>query len=192
MFSQRRREINISAGIPHVENLHELLSLPSSIFLRAAYQRVLGREADEAGLLNYMEALSQGFGKDYILISLMNSDEARRLIGKNKPGAASANSDLLSRELAQLYELHNKSWFAKRIFRMRRSSAKVKKLNILEFRLESMFLSMLDQVKSEILQEIIHRSDVRYEVGKPAQDNSRTVKVIQAQRRSVSRPASEG
>ena len=192
MFLQRRREIKSSAGIPHVENLHELLSLPSSLFLRAAYQRVLGREADEAGLLNYMEALSQGFGKDSILISLMNSDEARRLTNANKLGGVSANSDVLSRELAQLCELHNKNRLMHRIFRGRRSCVKRKELNALEFKLESMFLSMLDQVKSETLRDIIYRFDLHHEVGKPTQSNLRTVKVIQAQRRSVSRPASEG
>jgi len=191
MFLQRRREINSSVGIPHVENLHELLSLPSSLFLRAAYQRVLGREADQAGLLNYMEALSQGFGKDSILISLMNSDEARRLTNANKPGVASANSDVLSRELAQLCEVNHKNRLVHRIFRGRRRGVKRKELNALEFRLESMFLSMLGQVKSETLQETTYRLGLHHEVGKPAQSNLRTVKVIQAQRRSVSRPASE-
>lgn len=153
---------------------------------------MLGREADEAGLLNYMEALSQGFGKDSILISLMNSGEARRLTRENKPGVASANSDVLSRELAQLCEEHNKIRLADRIFRGRRSSNKRKELNVFEFRLESMFLSMLSQVKSEISQEITHRLDLHHKVGKPAQNNSRTVNVIQAQRRSVSRPGREG
>ena len=189
---QRRREINSLAGIPYVENLHELLSLPSSLFLRAAYQCVLGREADEAGLLNYMEALSQGFGKDSILISLMNSDEARRLTNSNKLGVASANSDVLSRELVQLCEMHNKNRLVHRIFRGRRSRVKRKELNALEFKLESMFLSMLGQVKSEILQEIPYPLDLHREVGKPAHSNLRTVKVIQTQRRSVSRPGSEG
>lgn len=192
MFLRRRREINRSAGIPHVENLHELLSLPSSIFLRAAYQLVLGREADEVGLLNYMEALSQGSGKDSILISLMNSDEARRLTNANKSGLAPANSDVLSRELAQLYEARNKNGLIHRIFRSRRSRVNIKELNALEFKLESMFLSMLRQVKSETLQEITCRLDLHHEAGKPAQSNLRTVKVIQAQRRSASRPGSEG
>jgi len=153
---------------------------------------VLGREADKAGLLYYMEALSQGFGKDSILISLMNSDEARRLTGENKPSVASANSDVLSRELAQLCEDHNKRRLMDQIFRRRRSSVKKKELNVLEFRLESMFLSMLSEVKSEILQEITQRLDLHQGVGKPAQNNSRTVNVIQAQRRSVSRPGREG
>ncbi|WP_189338444.1 DUF4214 domain-containing protein [Sphingobium sp. SCG-1] len=168
------------------------MSLPSSLFLRAAYKLVLGREADETGLRNYMEALSQGFGKDSILISLMNSDEARRLTGENKPGVASAKSDVLSRELAQLCEDRNKRRLTDRIFRSGRSSAKRKELNVLEFRLESMFLSMLSQVKSEILQGMTHRLDLNHEVGKPAQNNSRTVNVIQAQRRSVSRPGRDG
>lgn len=191
MFLQRRRKINSSAGIPHVENLHELLSLPSLLFLRAAYQRVLGREADQAGLLNYMEALSQGFGKDSVLISLMNSDEARQLTNANNPSVSSANSDALSRDLAQLCEGRNKNWLVHRIFRGKRSGVKRKELNALEFRLESMFLSMLDQVKRETLQETTRRLDLRHEVDKPAQSNLRNVKVIQALRRSVSRPASE-
>jgi len=161
---------------------------------------VLGREADDTGLINYMEALSQGFGKDSILISLMNSDEARLLIGENKPCVASDNSDVLSRELAQLYEAHKKSRRAGRIFRSRRSGVKRTELNVIEFRLESMFLSMLSEVKSEILQEITHRLDFHHEVGldfhhevvKTAQNTSHTVNVIQAQRRSVSRPGREG
>jgi len=192
MFLQRRREINNSSGNPHVENLHELLSLPSSLFLRAAYQCVLGREADETGLLYYMDVLSQGFGKDSILISLMNSDEARRLINANKSGVASANSDVLSRELAQLFRARNKNRLVHRIFRGKESRVKRKELNALEFKLESMFLEMLDKVKRETLQEMAYRLDLRHEVGKPAQNNLRTVKVIQAQRRSASRPGGEG
>ncbi|WP_084694309.1 DUF4214 domain-containing protein [Sphingobium sp. YBL2] len=191
MFLQRRREINSSAGIPHVESLHELLSLPSALFLRTAYQRVLGRDADEAGFLNYMKALSEGYGKDSILISLMNSDEARQLANANKRDGASANLDVLSRELAQLCEAHNKNGLVHRFFRGWRSRVKRKELNALEFKLESMFLSMLAQVKSETLQEITYRADLHHEGGKPAHSNLRTVEVIQAQRRSVSRPASE-
>lgn len=153
---------------------------------------MLGREADEGGLLYYMEALSQGLGKESILISLMNSDEARRFAGENKPDAAAANSSMLSRELAQLCEAHKKKRFVHRIFRNRRSRAKIKELNALEFRLESIFLSMLSQTKTEILQEITRRLDLHHEMGRPSQNNSRTVNVIQAQRRSVSRPGREG
>lgn len=175
-----------------METLPELLLLPSSLFLRAAYKLVLGREADKTGLHYYMEALSQGFGKDSVLISLMDSDEARRLTGDNKPRVASASPDVLSRELVHLRKAHNKWRFAHRIFRRRKSSSRRKDLNILEFRLESMFLSMLDQVKSEILQGTSPRMDLHHEVAKPAQNNSRIVNVIQAQRRSVSRPGREG
>lgn len=153
---------------------------------------MLGREADEAGLLHYMEVLSQGFGKDSILITLMNSAEARRFAGENKLDVAPANSNVLSRELAQLFEAHNKKRFVNRIFRNRRSRVKRKELNALEFRLGSMFELMLSQAKTEILQEITRRSDLHHEVGRPAQNNSRAVNVIQAQRRSVSRPGREG
>ncbi|MES2159342.1 MAG: DUF4214 domain-containing protein [Pseudomonadota bacterium] len=195
--------MNSSAGIPHVENIHELLSLPSSLFIRVAYQRVLRREADEAGLLNYMDALSKGFGKDSILISLMNSDEARQLNNANKSSVASTNSDVLSRELAQLCEVHHKNRLVDRIFRGRRSRVKRKELNALEFKLEGMYLSildrvksenlsMLDRVKSETLQEMAYRLDLHHEVEKPAQNNLGAVKFIQAQRRLASRPGSEG
>jgi len=153
---------------------------------------VLGREVDKTGFLDYITALSQGCGKDYILINLMNSEEAQRLTDKNKPHDGSANSDVLSRELDQLCEVHSKNRRAHRIFRGRRSCVQRKELNALEFRLESMFLSMLGQVKSEIFEEITRRLDLHHEVGKPAHNNSRTVNVIQAQRRSVSRPGREG
>lgn len=152
---------------------------------------MLGREADEDGLLYYMKALSQGFGKDSVLISLMNSDEARRSAGENQPSVGSAGSNVLSRELAQLREQHNKSRLH-RFFRGRKYSISQKELNALEFRLESVFSSMLSQVKSEILQEITHRSNLYHEISKPAHNNLPTVNALQAQRRSVSRPGSEG
>lgn len=192
--------MNSSYGIPHVENIHELLSLPSYLFVREAYRCVLRREADETGLLNYMEALSRGLGKYSILISLMNSGEARQLGNANRSGA---NSDVLSRELAKLYEVHNNKRIVHRIFQGKRSRVKRKEFNKLEFRLECMFLSMIDKVKSEISQEITYRVDLHnqvgqpaldlyHEVGKTAQSNLLTVQVIQAQRRSASRPGSEG
>ena len=186
-----RTEINNSFKIPHIETLDELLSLPSSLFLRAAYQHVLGREVDDDGLLNYMKALSNGFGKKSILISLMNSDEARRLVDKNRLGGTSTNLGLLSNELAQLCQVHNRDRGARRIFRSARSGNQRKELNQLEFKLEGMFLSLLEQVKSEVLEEITHHMKFDNKAGSTAQSNLHTVNVIQAQRRSVSRPVRE-
>lgn len=167
------------------------------MFIRAAYQRVLDREADEEGVLNYMGALSRGVEKESILVSLMNSKEAQRLNNGNEVDVASASSDRLSTELAQLNEAHNKNRFLKRVFSGQRRWARRKDLNALEFRIESMFLSMLGQLQIETSDEIASRLSLHDNIGKhpeisrPAQSNLHRIKVIQAQRRSVSRPGGQ-
>lgn len=186
-----RVEINNSEKFPHVDHIHDLLSMPSSLFLRAAYKCVLGRDVDEAGLRHYMKLLSQGFGKESVLIGLLNSDEARRLTDENKSGDASVNLETLSYELFQLRQTHKKGWRIFRVIRRIRSGGKIKELNALQFKLENTFLSMIGQVKSEMLKEVTHRMEFHHETGTPARSNLHTVNAIQAQRRSVSRPARE-
>ena len=48
------------------------------VFLRAAYHRILGRECDVSGFVNYLELLRRHVPRRVILLQLINSEEGRR------------------------------------------------------------------------------------------------------------------
>ena len=58
-------------------SLNRLLSLSGDEFLRAAYLKVLGRPADEAGLATYRDAIRSGAEPAQVLVDLRASGEGR-------------------------------------------------------------------------------------------------------------------
>lgn len=75
--------------VPHVASLDELLELDGMVFVKAAYLALLGREADDAGLQNYLRILRDGWSKLHILKGLAGSDEGRA-VGRELPGLKGA------------------------------------------------------------------------------------------------------
>lgn len=66
------------ADLDHVMNDEvDLWALHDEAFVRAVYRILLGREADESGLNNYLNSLRNGSRRVDILYSIANSDEAR-------------------------------------------------------------------------------------------------------------------
>jgi len=70
---------------PQVDHINALMELEGGLFVKAAYAALLGREADEAGWLNYARKLRDGWSKMSILKGLAQSDEARKA-GRTLPG----------------------------------------------------------------------------------------------------------
>ena len=66
-----------AATVPEVHHVHDLLPLRTEVFVRTAYQIVLGREVDPQGLALYKDLLLQGWSRSYVLSELVNSDEGR-------------------------------------------------------------------------------------------------------------------
>jgi GT2 family glycosyltransferase len=67
----------------------ELLQLEDLAFVEQAYQALLGRAADPAGLRNYLERVRAGAPKALILAELRASEEAQRKAHRSaKPGTA--------------------------------------------------------------------------------------------------------
>lgn len=77
MVSQSKR--HASAKPRAALSLSELLALYDSDFVRTAYQTILGREADIAGLAHFTERLRNGAAKIDILGGIRNSEEGRRV-----------------------------------------------------------------------------------------------------------------
>jgi hypothetical protein len=57
----------------------ELMSLPAEPFVQAAYQAILGRDADPAGLRHYLRRLQKGSGRAAVLADLAGSREQTEL-----------------------------------------------------------------------------------------------------------------
>ena len=68
-----------AATVPEVNHVHDLLPLRPEVFVRTAYQIVLGREVDPQGFALYTDLLMQGWSRSYVLCELVNSDEGRAL-----------------------------------------------------------------------------------------------------------------
>ena len=66
-----------AARVPEVNHVHDLLPLHPDVFVRTAYQIVLGREVDPQGFALYTDLLMQGWSRSYVLSELVNSDEGR-------------------------------------------------------------------------------------------------------------------
>jgi hypothetical protein len=171
------------------------LALPGTLFVRAAYRYVLRREADEGGLRHYTALLSCGFGKDAVLIDLINSREAQKLAEHNNTDVSGLRSGTLVRELEQLQESHKRGLLGKwrrvshYIRKLRRFGHHKRELNALEFKLENTFSSMLGRMQDHMVEELAHRVVFQADTS-GALTNSRVVSALQAQRRAVSRPAS--
>jgi hypothetical protein len=64
-----------SVRAPRVQTAADLLALHGTKFVKAAYVAILGREADPAGLSNYMELLRNGYSRSHVLAALASSPE---------------------------------------------------------------------------------------------------------------------
>ena len=86
---------NAAGEIHHVK---DLLAFDDEVFLRLAFQVLLGRNADLAGIAAYLRPLRRGSGRLEIIRELARSDEGRAH-GRNLPGleAASGAGDELNR-----------------------------------------------------------------------------------------------
>jgi len=71
-----RRQL-AAVAMPEVHHVNDLLPLRPEVFVRAAYQAVLGREVDPEGLALYTDLLAQGWSRSYVLNELVNSEEGR-------------------------------------------------------------------------------------------------------------------
>lgn len=87
--------------VPSVSNLDELLALEGHVFLKAAYLALLGREADDVGLQNYLRLLRDGWSKMHILKGLSMSEEGRAA-ARSLPGLKAA--------LARYNKAQRRSW----------------------------------------------------------------------------------
>lgn len=68
-----------AARVPEVNHVHDLLPLRPEVFVRTAYQIVLGREVDPQGFALYTDLLMQGWSRSYVLCELVSSEEGRAL-----------------------------------------------------------------------------------------------------------------
>ena len=60
-------------------DISDLAAIPGDEgFLREAYRRILGRECDVSGFVNYLELLKRHVPRRVILVQLVNSEEGRR------------------------------------------------------------------------------------------------------------------
>jgi FkbM family methyltransferase len=79
-FGASARSFSNPSGKPQTEpipmTLNDLLALSGESFVRAAYRILLGREADDQGLVHYRMQLALGFGKAAVLGDLASSREA--------------------------------------------------------------------------------------------------------------------
>lgn len=85
-----------------------LLALHDARFVRAAYQCILGRQADPGGFSNYLERVRAGVPKAQILQELVQSEEGRRakvsLAGLDRlPPLASATGGRLARLIDRIF-----------------------------------------------------------------------------------------
>jgi hypothetical protein len=76
-------ENKVVAGVP------EWFSLDGEAFVRQAYQRLLGRPADAAGLQSYAAQLRSGMSKAQLIAELENSPEGRLAARRRGAGAVS-------------------------------------------------------------------------------------------------------
>ncbi len=67
-----------TTGVEPVTDLSSLLQLDKAIFVRRAYQALLGRPADSAGLGHYLEQMRRGVSRAYIVAELRCSAEGVR------------------------------------------------------------------------------------------------------------------
>ena len=70
---------------PKVGHAADLLALHGTVFVKAAYLAVLGREADPQGLAHYADLLRSGYSRSHILAALSGSPEAGAS-GSDVPG----------------------------------------------------------------------------------------------------------
>ena len=64
-------------GRAHTLDVSDLLAIiDNEDFLRESYRRILGRECDVPGLVNYLELLQRHIPRRTILLQIMNSEEA--------------------------------------------------------------------------------------------------------------------
>jgi hypothetical protein len=89
------------APVPEAKDMDALLALEGAVFVRAAYLALLGRDADDAGLQNYLGFLRDGWSKMHTLKGLSNSDEARAA-NRRLPG--------LQQALARYHKAQRRSW----------------------------------------------------------------------------------
>ncbi len=113
----------------------------------------------------------------------MNSHEGRRAAQLDNPMPVAA---ILARELEQLKKTPG-GFFS----RWLRDSARKRELNALQFNLEIVLASMVDNLKDCVVQELQQRAVYHADAPSGAAGPSRVVDVLQAQRRAVSRPASQ-
>ena len=85
----------------HVKNIDELLDLEGTVFIKAAYAALLGREVDEEGGNNYARRLRDGWSKMSLIKGLVFSDEGRA------HGTTLAG---LRRALARYAKAQRRSW----------------------------------------------------------------------------------
>lgn len=65
--------------LPQAVDISDLPAIPDDEgFLREAYRRILGRECDVSGFVNYLELLKRHVPRRIILLQLINSEEGRR------------------------------------------------------------------------------------------------------------------
>jgi hypothetical protein len=91
------------------------------------------------------------------------------------------------RELEQLRKKQGGRFFN----RWLRDSRRKRELNALQFNLEIVLASMVDNLKDGLSKEVQQRGVFHVEAPSGAATNARVVDVLQAQRRAVSRPASQ-
>lgn len=71
-------DLSSSGNPPLPSSVDELLTLEDEPFVWAAYQRVLGREPDPAGLSGYLAQVRSGVDKAQIVAVMAASDEGRQ------------------------------------------------------------------------------------------------------------------
>lgn len=116
--------MNIGKGV-RANSLHELLTLHDEAFVRRAYQLVLGREADKAGLAHSVARVRKGDDRLAVLASLRFSNEGR-------------GADIALPEIDALLEPYRKAFHPtwgrvlKKLRLDRRTSPMQRKINRLE------------------------------------------------------------
>src|SRR5579863_2330196 len=116
-------------------------------FLREAYRRILGREADIVGFLHHRENLQGGLPREVIIERLANSEEARRL-GRKFAGLPGFKS--FPAKLRRWASVGGRSWKQSIVGRIRTLARSVLQISRME---------RIERTVDALVHELLVRSD---------------------------------
>jgi FkbM family methyltransferase len=164
-FSELTTMSMTASPIPPVQagNIAELLALHDAHFVASAYQTLLGRSADEAGMTYYLGRVRAGYAKIQIVAQLSRSAEARAY-GAQLPGLADAVNAYQRGQWPLL------GWIWRSVHGLEGTSAAERRLRRIENQLQifnaesqlrfSQLEAAINSVQQTIAQPVIHASNV--------------------------------